>query len=151
MVVSQATVAEIHTGIGQDDGLLVAGWDFSDSTLSSNWDIFYAITKKQLTSISQFEIFFCYGNNNIMYSDSSYEDVTTAPEDSSLYSDYVWVLSGKTYILQTRESHYVKLRVIYNGQPVIFEYTYQDDGSRDLVGPVPIEKTTWGRIKALYE
>ena len=82
-----------------------------------------------------------------MYSDSTYEELTTAPEDSTLYTGAVWAYTNQTYILRTPQYHYVKFRVLYGGWPVQIEYTYQDDGSQI----VPIENTTWGKIKSIYK
>lgn len=86
--------------------------------------------------------------------DTTYEDLTTAPSDTTQYYVGRALFDGGVYVVRTRESHYAKLRVICGGcvaGGVLFEYTYQDDGSRVLVAPVPVTSTTWGRIKSLYK
>ena len=137
--------ADIHKGYVEFRG--DPGWDFSDSTYSNlYWDLDYGITKNNILNKSQFVVLVGPCANCIMYSDSIYEELTTAPNDTTLYTLAVWALDNQTYILRTRENHFVKFRVLVSGYPLIIEYTYQDDGSQI----VPIEITTWGRIKAIY-
>jgi hypothetical protein len=91
------------------------------------------------------------GSARITLSDSSYESLVEAPEDSTLYVEFIGVFLGEAYVIRTREGHYAKFRIPITPGPGLIEYTYQDDGSRALAEPVAVEETTWGRIKALYE
>ena len=145
-IISCYASAEIHQGYIVFDGINY-GFDFSAGTYSQfSWDLNYAITRGLDSNSLQFIRLYGSCQNCIMYSDSTYEELTTAPADSTLYTGALWSLTGKTYILRTQERHYVKFRTISGGYPVYIEYTYQDNGSQT----VPIKITTWGKIKLLY-
>jgi hypothetical protein len=59
------------------------------------------------------------------------------------------LLTG-TFVMKTPENLWVKFTVRGStGDDVIFEYFLQTDGSR-YFDPVPVEQTTWGKVKALY-
>jgi len=82
--------------------------------------------------------------------DSTFDDVTTAPEDSSAYAYDCPVDFVHTYVVHTAEGHYAKFHILQFIPLVAIEYAYQSDGSRNLDTGVPVDATSWGRIKALY-
>jgi hypothetical protein len=90
------------------------------------------------------------GARLVMVPDSTFEELTEAPEDPSLYGWDLPGLMGVTYVIRTIEGHYAKFRILSLLGHWI-EYAYQSDGSRMLAYPTPVERTTWGRIKALFE
>ena len=80
-----------------------------------------------------------------------YEDLTVAPAPTDpAYRQYIDVGFGGTFVIRTRESHYAKIRVITFYPQLVFDYTYQDDGTRILGSTTPTSPSTWGEIKALY-
>jgi hypothetical protein len=85
--------------------------------------------------------------------DSSYEALTTAPEDSNAYFVAVVPYPDEVYVVRTNKSRYAKIRGLdlRPGGEFTFEYSYQDDGTRILTGKVPIEQTTWGKVKSLHQ
>jgi hypothetical protein len=85
----------------------------------------------------------------VMVADSTFEELSLAPEDSSVYSTDLRGHVGIPYVIRTIGGHYAKFRFTDPTFNTI-EYAYQSDGSRLLVCPTPGEETTWGRIKALY-
>ena len=83
--------------------------------------------------------------------DSTYEELTSAPSDTTLYKEGLDILYSVFYVVRTRERHYAKMRAICCvGGGIQIEYAYQDNGSRILVDSVPVRSITWGQIKALY-
>ena len=81
-----------------------------------------------------------------------YDRLTEAPPPGDpVYGFYVDTVVGGTFVIRTREFHYVKIRLIRLHPEFEFAYTYQDDGTRSLNGEVPLSKSTWGGIKALYK
>ncbi|MBP2680191.1 MAG: hypothetical protein H6Q78_54 [Candidatus Krumholzibacteriota bacterium] len=139
--------ADLVHGIGP---LSEGGWDFSESTsvdpkFDSNTDLTLVyVVDPPIGSRA-------WGLNGavIVMVDSSFVELTTAPEDTALY-DWDWpAVLGETYVIRTTERHYAKFRILNLIIPTI-EYVYQPDGSRMLAEGVPVEATTWGRVKSLY-
>jgi len=81
----------------------------------------------------------------------AFEDVTTAPEDSLAWVFDYPMLTFLTYIVRTSENHYAKFHILAYWPIVFIEYAYQNDGSRNLDTSVPVEKKSWGEIKAIYK
>ena len=133
-------------------------FDFSDSVLVPPPDgDLYWVTLSTTRSIAggaiQSEWFTTNYPALIGYApgDSTYDELTTAPSDTTLYDFAAAVLSYGVYVVRTKEHHYAKVRVeMIGGGGITIEYTYQDDGTRVLVNPVPVHPVTWGRIKSLY-
>ena len=90
----------------------------------------------------------------------SLEDLLVAPESG--YHGAVVIELG-VYVIKTNggdhgESVFAKFRVHRIAAPwlghccfVTIEYYVQLNGSRNLNPLVPVEETTWGRVKALYQ
>jgi len=155
--------AELHSGtvLVSPAGVL----DFSDAAevLPPNGDLYWVTTLLVRSAGSglaildrtstQFYHFLANSPARIAYApgDSTYEEFTTAPSDTSLYGAGLPFLSSEVYVVQTQEMHYAKMRsAIVGGGGITIEYTYQDDGSRVLVRPVAVRPSTWGRVKGLY-
>ena len=152
--------AELHSGFA----LIPAGpaWDFSDSVAVAppNGDLLWITllaNKGKPNAARGASAFPYYFLTNppalIAYApqDSTYESLTTAPEDTMLYTQSAEILSYGVYVIRTKENHFAKLRLeMVGGGGMTIEYTYQDDGTRILVEPVGVEPTTWGRVKSLY-
>ena len=145
--------AEVISGVGV---LSQGAWDFSESAsvhpkLDPNADLTFVLIvdpPPERTAV--------WGLNGatLVMVDSSFAELTTAPEDTSLY-DWEWpLLMAATYVIRTTERHYAKFRILDLMIPMI-EYVYQPDGSRILTNGVPTgiaeHITTWGRLKALYQ
>jgi hypothetical protein len=158
IVTSDPAESTIHTGTGYAE--LDTAWDFSDSSACPLFtgycgDLSVAITRVGMTTASRFLLL-----RGIPFSakiafgpaDSTYEELTTAPDDTGQYDWVEDFFLDTVYIVLTNDGHYAKIRTlgVTIQSKVIFEYTYQDDGTRILVDKVSIEATTWGRIKALY-
>jgi hypothetical protein len=151
--------SKIHRGFGYAD--LWTAWDFSDSTTCSLFegdcgDLAVGEADWQATAVPQTMVFLAMAPSAgiaIAAADSSYEELTTAPEDPDEY--FVWIIPcpAGVYVVQTNEGHYAKIRPmdLNASWEFTFEYSYQDDGTRTLVSGVPTEHTTWGRIKSLYD
>lgn len=81
-----------------------------------------------------------------------FDTLKYAPEDTSLYHDWVPATMQATYVVITREGHYAKFRFTsLSAFQVIIEYVYQPDGSSRLFDPIAVKSTSWGRIKSLYQ
>ena len=84
-------------------------------------------------------------------------EISMAPD--TLEVDY-WVdphpviLSGHSYVVVTREGHFVKLFVtrheVWDGFTLI-DWVYQSDGSRRFGTPSSISSSTWGEVKAVIK
>lgn len=162
LFVPSITRGEIHTGFA----LIPPGpaWDFSDSLAVAppNGDVYWITLIAQSRSVGQrsddsASAFPNYFLTNypalIAYSpmDSSYAELTTAPADTTVYSESVEIFSYGVYVIRTKEGHYAKLRIeSLGGGGITIEYSYQDDGTRVLVRTVAVGATTWGRVKSLY-
>jgi len=83
--------------------------------------------------------------------DSTYNELSTAPSDTTVYHNVAAVLSYGVYVVRTKELHYAKfwIRQI-GGGGITIEYTYQDNGTKVLVEPVAGRPATWGRVKSMY-
>jgi hypothetical protein len=153
----------IHSGFGYAD--FDSAWDFSDSSNCVLWygfcgDLAMGITLMQ-TATEPTGGIYMYATASragiaIASLDSTYEELTTAPEDSNAYYGMVVPYPHVVYVMRTAEGHYAKFRGVDLGPggDFTFEYSYQDNGTRVLVGGVPTgipeQTTTWGRMKALY-
>ena len=157
----QPVRAELHSGT-----VLISpagAWDFSDAAEVSlpNGDLYWVTTllvrsagSPTILDGTQFYHFVMNPPARIAYApgDSTYEELTTAPSDTSLYGAGLPFLSYAVYVVRTQEMHYAKMRSsIVGGGGITIEYTYQDDGSRVLARPVAVRPSTWGSAKGLYK
>ncbi len=151
--------SKIHSGFGYAD--LMTAWDFSDSTTCSLFegycgDLAVGEADWQATAEPATMVLLAMAPSAgiaIAAADSSYEELMTAPEDSTEYFAWVVPCPAGVYVVQTNEGHYAKIRPmdLNASWEFTFEYSYQDDGTPILVDGVPTEQTTWGRIKSLYD
>ncbi len=131
--------------------MIQGGWDFSEET-----PVHWLDGDIQVGHVGDPPLGWLVGGANgagiILLADSTFEDLSEAPADSSLYN--YWGeepgIPGATYVCRTGDGHYAKFRFL---DPFFseIEYAYQTDGRPSFLDPVPVEETTWGRIKALYE
>lgn len=152
----QVAEAKIHVGIGY-----LGAWDFSDSAevATDEWDldVQVTITDRDLRfNTRRFVILVAHpptGGITLMPPDSTYETLSEAPADPAAYVAGIWFEPNRTWVVRTKEGHYAKLQFVDDLElTMLFYYTYQDDGTRFFYDPqVPVEKTTWGQIKLLYE
>ena len=148
--------AALHTGVV--DLFSGEGWDFSDSLIAgvASADIMFGVTALHLQSSQRspmVERLFAMTPAAILFidnADSTYENLTSAPTDPDLYLTEEAVFADDVLVVRTREGHYAKIRILPFGSTLMFEYTYQDDGSPSFVPSVAVRSTTWGKIKALY-
>jgi len=68
---------------------------------------------------------------------TGFDDITYAPEAGWSLYDYVEAIEGHTYVIQTWDDHYAKVRVTaldeYPNRILIFDWGYQiDPGNREL-------------------
>ncbi len=147
-VLSSPARCKILSGIGV---LYQGGWDFSEQqTVHSMFD-----PATDLSIVLVVDPPFGpwqFGENGARITevpDSNFAELTTAPEDSTRYLWELPALVGVTYVIRTIEHCYAKYRILSIYPPAI-EYAFQDNGSRVLDPGVPVEPTTWGRIKELY-
>ncbi len=149
---STARAALVHG----DVDIAFGGFDFSEQRLlppgvNPKTDLIYAV----VVSPPLGPMFYTGINYSYILAvpDSTLDQVTVAPEDSSVYSmDAVPVL-GRTYIVKTSDGFYAKfaLREFTPDIVVRIEYYVQMDGTNNLdTTTVPVEQVTWGRIKSLY-
>ncbi len=148
--------AVLHTGVV--DLFSGQGWDFSDSLIAGGppADIVFDVTvlnSQNSRRSSLVERLFAMTPAAILFignADSTYENLTSAPTDPDLYLTEEAVFEDDVHVVRTREGHYAKIRILPIGSTLMFEYTYQDDGSPSFVPNVAVRSTTWGKIKALY-
>lgn len=125
-------------------------WDFSEEQSVHDWDpgadacIAYVVDPPLGWMVS------AAGFGEIAPVDSAFDDVTTAPADSSAWVIDYPAFTFVTYVVRTAENHYAKFRILEFIPIVTIQYAYQPDGSGNLDTTVPVEETRWGRIKALY-
>ena len=81
---------------------------------------------------------------------ASLNDVTEAPVDSELYSGDAIPWINAAYVVHTSDGYYAKFIMTGKWPSGIIEYWVQMDGSGNLDHTVPVEKSSWGRIKALF-
>jgi len=152
LIVAGAMTArsELHTGIG------FGAWDFSDSTATAlNFDFTPADVDPALAgSASRLALgtFLIAGANAalaILPEVTTFESVTEAPADPAVYEGGIPFYWDRVWVSRTREGHYAKFRYLADVLD-LFEYVYQDDGSRSFTTPVTTDVTTWGRVKALH-
>ncbi len=138
--------AEIIEGIGT-----LGCWDFSEEKAVRDWD---PGSDACIAYIVDPPIGYMVATTNyatIAIIDSSFDDVTTAPEDSLAYVYDYLAFDFVTYVVHTAEGHYAKFQILQFIPLVTIKYAYQTDGSRNLDTSVPVDATSWGRIKALYQ
>lgn len=146
--------AVLHTGVV--DLFSGEGWDFSDSLIAGlHADIVFDVTAQssQSSRRSVVERLFAMTPAAILFidnADGTYENLTSAPTDPDLYLTEEAVFEDDVHVVRTREGHYAKIRILPIGSTLMFEYTYQDDGSPSFVPSTAVRLTTWGKIKALY-
>jgi len=145
--------ADLHSGTAEiPPG---TSWDFSDSAAvgyySGDVGVVATVVHETQTAPATWLLFANYpAKLAIAPADSSFDDLTTAPEDTTLYEAVKVLLPDRVYFIRTREGNYAKLQVLSIGSGATAVYTYQDDGTRVLSGTVSVEATSWGRIKSLY-
>lgn len=139
-------------------------WDFSDSAavVPPNGDLRWTIVRATnanrsflgTQSSARFPEFWLTNYPALIAyapQDSTYDELTTAPGDTTLYKEGLELFYFAVYVVRTKEHHYAKLKAVCCvAGGIQIEYTYQDNGTRILVDPVPVRPTTWGRIKSLY-
>jgi len=154
-----SSYSTIHNGFGYAE--FDSAWDFSDSSTCPLFGRYcgdFSITFTMLQTAAEPTAIVMlamppHAGIALASPDSSYEELTTAPEDSNAYFTAVVPYPFQVYVVMTNEGHYAKLRGVDLGPggDFTFEYSYQDNGTRVLVGGVPTEETTWGRVKSLYD
>ena len=77
-------------------------------------------------------------------------EVEWAPEDPAAYGCGDCIGSNTVYVIHTADGLYAKFRFTTPWIPNEVEYYVQTDGTRNL-GGVPVEDSTWGEIKVIYE
>jgi hypothetical protein len=138
----------VHTGLGR-----LEYWDFSDSAVApSEWDISLMVVMQSAKDASSVGIYWIIAPYGVTLTppDSTYDVLTLAPEYPTGYYGAYEMVPYRTWVCRTAEGHYAKFRFLGESY-VEFEYTYQDNGSRYFRDGVPVEGSTWGRIKTLYE
>ena len=125
-------------------------WDFSQQQTVVDWDpsadacILYVVDPPLGYMVT------AAGYGAISVVDSAFDDVTSAPTDSSAWVFDYPAFTFVTYVVRTAENHYAKFRLVDGVVIPTIEYAYQPDGSMNLDTGVPVEATTWGSIKELY-
>ncbi len=150
----ELATSEVHTGIGR-----LICWDFSDSTIAceGEWDIDVVTTRAGSAVQAGSPLtpwLFALGGITVMPPGTTFEETTEAPTDSSLYTPlHLFLWPSRIWVLRTLEGYYAKLRLLDDLTLTnLFEYAYQDNGTPFFFDPpVPVENTTWGKIKSLYE
>ena len=142
--------ATIHTGIGR-----LEYWDFSDSAtvLTDEWDLSLLVVMQLTDKTASSGIYWIragYPSNvALLPTDSTYDVLTQAPADPSVYHLELEFIPYRTWVCRTQEGNYAKLRFL--GDSIVeFEYTYQDNGTRYFRDGVPVAERTWGKIKELF-
>jgi hypothetical protein len=144
--------AEILQGIGTfwlPDQM--AGWDFSEQC-AVDWYVSDLVIADIIDPPLGWTMTAFTGGLITMITDTTFEELATAPEDTTIYTYELHVYVDVVYVIRTPEHHYAKFRVIGVSLPTI-EYAYQSDGStnlKDVPTGIPDEITTWGQVKALY-
>jgi len=129
----------------------LGGWDFSQQT-SMTWpdaDIAFAFVVDPPLGL---RVAAPYPPARIlMLSDSTYEDLKYAPDDSALYGMDAPALIGPVYVAKTKEGRYAKFRILHlpYDTPII-EYVYQPDGTRRFYNGIGVESSTWSSVKTLF-
>lgn len=146
MLIPQCTKGDVICGIAEL--YQNQGWDFSDSCYVSMFTADLVIFHGLDSNFVPIDAFITmYGGT---LSDSTYNDLTIAPADPTVYVQELGVYFNWCYIIITDEGHYAKCQITYGQSGYNIEYTYQPDGSRWLVDEIGVDCSTWGRIKSLY-
>ena len=145
-LISSHSYAELIYGIGHCGW---GGWDFSDSSAVELYE-----GDLNIVFVADPPLGFVMSTSNgalvIMVPDSSFSELTTAPADLTLYEIFLPALIDVTFVILTEEGHFAKFRLYLHYPGPTFEYLYQTDATRNFDDIVPVEETTWGRIKAIY-
>ena len=152
--VSAATIpanAEIIAGVG----VVCSGWNFSTQTCIDECVLQEGeACDMDISLVYPLGLYITAWNSATiaMLEGVPFQDVDEAPSGETLYEYGQPAELDVTYVVQTTEGHFAKFRFIVLGEfefPQI-EYVYQSDGSRNFVDAVPVERSTWGAVKALY-
>ncbi len=139
-------LGEVLRGIGTSSQ---GGWDFSEEApvhwLDGDIAVGYVVDPPL-----GWLVWGANGGKIVLLADSTFEDLTEAPADTSLYKYEEQGIAGATYVCRTGDGHYAKFRYVSPSFSMI-EYAYQTDGTPSFLDPVPVEETTWGRIKSLFK
>jgi hypothetical protein len=130
----------------------MAGWDFSEQK-AVGWYVSDLVIADILVPPLGWTMTAFTGGLITMITDTAFDELTIAPEDTTLYKHELPVYGDVVYVIRTPEWTYAKFRVIAVSLPTI-EYAYQTDGSgvfREDPSGIPDPVTTWGRMKALYK
>ena len=138
-------------------------WDFSAQT-TVRWDSAGAdLTFGQVVNNLQIWRFSSLGGSGILRTSTPLEALALAPEGG--YSEGHTIVVYGVYVIKTGgvgghgESLFAKFRVHELRTPsmggacchLTIEFYVQLDHSRNLDQRVPVEQSTWGRVKALYQ
>ena len=157
LVVSYAATIPARSEIVAGVATVYVGWDFSTQTsidctflpqAGCDIAIDYIVDPPLGLYVSG-----VYTATIAMLEDVAFEEMEEAPSDETMYQYLHPARLGVTYVVQTNEGHFAKFR--FTALPpfvvdVQIEYVYQSDGSRNFVDAVPVERSTWGAVKALY-
>ena len=97
-------------------------------------------------------LYSCENNSLITTIDGvSLSDVAQAPTDNQQYICDAIPSVDDVYVIHTSDGYYAKFVLSENWHvDGIIEYWVQMDGSGNLDHTVPVEKSSWGKIKALF-
>ena len=123
-------------------------WDFSDSCSVGLYEGDFRIVYVADPPIG---FVMCASTGALVtVSDSSFSELTTAPADLTLYEIFLPAIIDVTYVILTVEGHFAKFRLYLHYPAPTFEYVYQPDVTLNFNNQVPVNVSTWGRIKAIY-
>jgi hypothetical protein len=117
-----------------------SGFDFSNQ-VTLRWDSPSCDFFVEFDTSSNVQAFFLWlGRNGLKIQDMGYTDgfdeITYAPDDGWSQFDYVEAIQGHTYVIETVDFHYAKVRVtslIYNPFSIVVDWGYQvAQGNREL-------------------
>ena len=157
LVVSCAATIPATAEVIQGVGIVCHGWNFStqmchdECMLQANEGCDMSITYVVIPPLG-----LRVGTWNFatiaMLEDVTFEELEEAPSDETLYIYDHPARLDVTYVVHTTEGHFAKFKFIFLSTYLFsqIEYVYQSDGSRSFVPSVPVERSTWGAVKALY-
>ena len=142
-----------RAGVIRGDGCLggMYAWDFSDS-VAVEWGSDDLLLFRGFDGSGQHIEVAIAPHGLAIIPDSSYKDLSYAPEDLSRYETEQELRNLTAYVVRTAEGNYAKFQILLDdcGGHFHIEYSYQPNGSRCLVDGIAIQDRTWGIIKALY-